>query len=878
MSNNLLQPDSDALHQSAIDVITHVGNVMSKGCGILREHDRLLAENQGGNRLGAEIKAIEEDIRHVNEKLERVKRKELTMTIVAPTSAGKSTILNAIAGQDLLPSRNDATTVLPTEIVFSREVTRPKLILDKALMTLLREVWGQLHQIFQRIGLEEAVKQATKNDFPRENVIREILNSSSVSSQSEVEESNSIQAELIRINDLLRLCGIFGIATDFLSSLSEIPRIEVPFPRQLSSLKDSGLGTLALVDTPGPSEDKSLNLVNVVKDRLIASSLVLVVVDYTKIGQTDPAKVKKLVDEIAAVKGRDRIYIIVNKIDARDPNKPDDLTTKEILNLVKTKYEIDDPQNRVFEMSAIKGFLATNFQREKEIYQPTELRKRKSFEALGQKYYSNYWKTKKTTATIEEMQEVADEFLKDSGFVRFINKAIAPLVTDAAPSMITIKGALNDISQIFTFFLSCLSKQKGILERDIQRLGIEINQLEIDLQEVIIVDKDDKWKEQVVKIYLEYMDKFRSEQYRIFERQLSDKIDRGLNSLDGRVLARLERFLWMEETLKLNLEGIRDTWKFIGEALVEKCITENLLQPSFPLGERFKTITYELTNLWNFFVFSYHENIFIKAQIKIGKKFQFYFTPDYTKILLIVDSLDVKIIADRDETAVYNYGMSGYVSLEHKLPRLNPELNLITEWLLAQLTLKINGQRLDSNEVYQNILEISENLKIRLDKAINKSVDALVEECREWEELSLDPVQNKKYRMSNFIMRYSIQDDGSKYRKISKKKLKNVFDFIVTLSINNSASGYSYEFLGGIIRDQISRKLGSIDDYYCESFKKEKNRFLTEYKESLQYSILELKETVNKYSLIKNKCIRLSEIGTDLQLSIKHQQEYFKQY
>lgn len=253
MSNNLLQPDLDALHQSAIDVITHVGNVMSEGCAILREHDGLLAENQGGNRLGAEIKAIEEDIRHVKEKLERVKRKELTMTIVAPTSAGKSTIINAIAGQNLLPSRNDAMTVLPTEIVFSREVTRPKLILDKALMTLLREAWRQLHQKLQRIGLKEAVEQATKNDFPRENVIREILNSSSVSSQSEVEESNSIQAELIRINDLLRLCGIFGVSTGFLSSLSEIPRIEVPFPRQLSSLKDSGLGTLALVDTPRPS-------------------------------------------------------------------------------------------------------------------------------------------------------------------------------------------------------------------------------------------------------------------------------------------------------------------------------------------------------------------------------------------------------------------------------------------------------------------------------------------------------------------------------------------------------------------------------------------------------------------------------------------------
>ena len=477
MSNSLLQSDPDALRDSAIAVITYVRDAMNEGVELLRDHDRLLVENQSDHRLDAEIKAINENLRLVNESLKRVKLGELTMTIVAPTSAGKSTVINAIAGQDLLPSRNDAMTVLPTEIVFSREVTCPKLILDKALMTLLREAWRQLHEKFQRIGLDEAIKQATKNDFPRENAIKEILNSSSVSFQSEVVESNSIQVELIRINDLLRLCGIFGISTEFLSSLSQIPRIEVPFPSLLSPLKDSGLGTVVLVDTPGPSEDKSLDLVNVVKDRLKASSLVLVVVDYTKIGQIDPAKVKKLVDEIAVVKGRDRIYIIVNKIDARDPNNPEDLTTQQILNLVKTKYEIDDPQNRVFEMSAREAFLATNFQREKEIYQLTELRGKKSFEALGQEYYAKHWKTQKATVTLEEMQEVANEFLEDSGFVGFIDKAITPLV----PSMITIKSTLNENSDRFTSFLSYLSKQKGIIERDIQRLEIEINQLEIEI-------------------------------------------------------------------------------------------------------------------------------------------------------------------------------------------------------------------------------------------------------------------------------------------------------------------------------------------------------------------------------------------------------------
>jgi GTPase SAR1 family protein len=613
MSNSLLQSDPDALRDSAIAVITYVRDAMNEGVALLRDHDRLLVENQSEHRLDAEIKAINENLRLVNESLKRVKLCELTMTIVAPTSAGKSTVINAIAGQDLLPSRNDPMTVLPTEIVFSREVAKPELFLSEDLMTLLPKVWRLLHQELEEIGLEKAVEQATKKHFPRENVIQEILKGSSVAFQSEVKESNRIQSELIRINDLLRLCGIFGIVTD----LSQMPRIEVPFPPELSSL--AGLGTLVLVDTPGVSEGEFLNLVNVVKERLEASSLVLVVVDYKNIKQTET--VKNLVDKIAEVKGRDRIYIIVNKIDDRNPNNRNHLTAKQILNLVKTKYEIDDPQNRVFEMSALEAFLATNFQHEEQICSPTKLRESKSFDALGQKYYAKSWRNQKTTVTLEEMQKAADVCLQDSGFVEFRDKAIAPLVTDAAPSMITIKGALNNISQRFASFLSCLSKQKGILERDIQRLEIEINQLEIDLQEVIIVYKDDKWKEQIVKIYLEYMDKFKSEQYGIFKRQLSDKIDRGLTSLGSRVLARLEGFLWMEETLKLNLEGIRDTWKFIGEALVEKCITQNLLEPSFPLGERFKTITYELTDLWNSFAFSYHDNIFIKAQIKTGKNF-----------------------------------------------------------------------------------------------------------------------------------------------------------------------------------------------------------------------------------------------------------------
>ena len=65
MSNSLLQSDPDALRDSAIAVITYVRDAMNEGVALLREHDRLLVENQNGHRLDAEIKAIEKLIRYV---------------------------------------------------------------------------------------------------------------------------------------------------------------------------------------------------------------------------------------------------------------------------------------------------------------------------------------------------------------------------------------------------------------------------------------------------------------------------------------------------------------------------------------------------------------------------------------------------------------------------------------------------------------------------------------------------------------------------------------------------------------------------------------------------------------------------------------------
>lgn len=58
---------------------------------------------------------------------EAVRGGELRMSVVAPMKAGKSTLVNAIVGYELLPARAAAMTTLPTRIVLDRRLTETEL-------------------------------------------------------------------------------------------------------------------------------------------------------------------------------------------------------------------------------------------------------------------------------------------------------------------------------------------------------------------------------------------------------------------------------------------------------------------------------------------------------------------------------------------------------------------------------------------------------------------------------------------------------------------------------------------------------------------------------------------------------------------------------
>jgi tRNA U34 5-carboxymethylaminomethyl modifying GTPase MnmE/TrmE len=89
MSSDDLKSDIYAIQQSVVDVLTQVRDLMNYA-------SQKLESSSGKERRYADhAKSIENEIT-------KVKNLELRMAIAAPMKAGKSTIINAIVGQDIM--------------------------------------------------------------------------------------------------------------------------------------------------------------------------------------------------------------------------------------------------------------------------------------------------------------------------------------------------------------------------------------------------------------------------------------------------------------------------------------------------------------------------------------------------------------------------------------------------------------------------------------------------------------------------------------------------------------------------------------------------------------------------------------------------------
>ena len=381
----------------------------------------------------AESRRYQEQIAH---QLNLVDRLELRMTIVAPMKAGKSTIINALIGQELLPSHSAAMTTLPTEILFAPQRNEPVLRLGTSLVAACQETASRIREQINRQGLDHALAQA--GQYPHlHNLITSLHEDFRI--EEEIAGREQAVAMLTALNHLIRLAAVLTEQPADLSQ-SEIPVLETPF-RHGSGIGDADADTDAdadeqhrfvLVDTPGPNEAGTHHLQALVDRQLEQSSLILIVLDFTQLKSAAAEEVKENVRQIAGLRGADNLYVLVNKIDQRDAQS---MTAEEIRAFVAADLGISNPE-QVFEISARQALAAASFLREltdgpDDPSLSLPLAEMPAAQQLARQTLGLRWQERLHSISKDDMEREAEYLWKLSGFPAFLDRAMHKLILES---------------------------------------------------------------------------------------------------------------------------------------------------------------------------------------------------------------------------------------------------------------------------------------------------------------------------------------------------------------------------------------------------------------------------------------------------------------
>jgi hypothetical protein len=402
---------------------------------------------------------------------------QLRMAIVAPMKAGKSTIINAIAGQELLPSCATAMTTLPTEIVFSTQLKEPILTLAAETRNIFQNIYQDIKQQIANSGIESIQQRLGR--YPHLLDLLKDINAADFPFDAKIVGRAAINQALNHLNHLIRLYCALEPAQDPLAQFTEVPRITTPFLGISGISQAKTLGNLAIIDTPGPNEaGENLRLTTVVEEQLRRSSIVLIVLDYTQLNNEAAEAIKKQVKPILELIGQDNLYVVVNKVDQR---RKGDMTNEQVRDFVIADLELNhlDVSDRIFEVSAIRAFAATQFLLEVQQNPKIKLLEIASLETLAQEIFGIDWDEEIEDVTVKFLAQKALKLWKRSGFSPFLAQAISTLMESAAPRC--LMSALNLSRYRLLELKDDLCLRSNAINQNTEKLQQEIKALESDL-------------------------------------------------------------------------------------------------------------------------------------------------------------------------------------------------------------------------------------------------------------------------------------------------------------------------------------------------------------------------------------------------------------
>ena len=278
------------------------------------EEPDVLSDSKNENRLLFDKQKALKRIEELEGEQIKTARREMVLAVVGTMKAGKSTTINAIVGQEILPNRNRPMTSVPTLIRHVPGTTEPVLHLEhiqpvRNLLITLQEKLAtpagqQVAQTLQQTGDTRELLDILTDDGWLKN---------------EYHGEEEIFTGLASLNDLVRLAAAMGTEFPFdeYAEVQKLPVIDVEFSHLVGM--DACQGTLTLLDTPGPNEAGQPQMEVMMRDQLQKASAVLAVMDYTQMNSKADEDVRKELNAIADVSAG-RLFVLVNKFDEKDRN------------------------------------------------------------------------------------------------------------------------------------------------------------------------------------------------------------------------------------------------------------------------------------------------------------------------------------------------------------------------------------------------------------------------------------------------------------------------------------------------------------------------------------------------------------------------------
>ncbi|HDW0645687.1 TPA: dynamin family protein [Escherichia coli] len=278
------------------------------------EEPDVLSDSKNEKRLLFDKQKALKRIEELEGEQIKTARREMVLAVVGTMKAGKSTTINAIVGQEILPNRNRPMTSVPTLIRHVPGKTEPVLHLEhiqpvRNLLITLQEKLAtpagqQVAQTLQQTGDTRELLDILTDDGWLKN---------------EYHGEEEIFTGLASLNDLVRLAAAMGSEFPFdeYAEVQKLPVIDVEFSHLVGM--DECQGTLTLLDTPDPNEAGQPQMEVMMRDQLQKASAVLAVMDYTQMNSKADEEVRKELNAIADV-SVGRLFVLVNKFDEKDRN------------------------------------------------------------------------------------------------------------------------------------------------------------------------------------------------------------------------------------------------------------------------------------------------------------------------------------------------------------------------------------------------------------------------------------------------------------------------------------------------------------------------------------------------------------------------------